>query len=361
MLEFFGFFPTWLHPNASAFFWYQGLGYFLGAAVLSFILVAVCRKIALHFNIVDQPSSRKIHHTPIPLLAGLGIILAFILILSLALIFKQDLGLALKPILGLIGALVLIAIAGLIDDTTESVWWWQLIFVALAATIIFNTGVRIEGLTHPLGGLLVLPEYLGLILTIFWFWAVVFTTKVLDGLDGLVGSITLSGALVITILTLSERWWQPGLGSVSLMVAGVFCGYLIWNWPPAKIYQGQAGSLAAGFLLAWLSVVSGSKLLTALLVLLLPVIDLFWTITRRLLTGRTWRAIFIADKKHLHHVLLRRQWSVQTIVVFYLLIGLIPGIISIFLSPLAKLIFLTLLIFSLIIFVAKMYSADDIH
>src|SRR5690606_841697 len=100
---------------------------------------------------------------------------------------------------------------------------------------------------------------------------------------------------------------------------------LPWSFYPQKIMPGYGGATLAGFLIAVLAVISGAKLATALLVILIPLVDSVWTVVRRVLNGHSpvW-----GDRLHLHHQLLNMGWSIPQICLFYYAIGLILGILA---------------------------------
>jgi UDP-GlcNAc:undecaprenyl-phosphate GlcNAc-1-phosphate transferase len=112
---------------------------------------------------------------------------------------------------------------------------------------------------------------------------------------------------------------------LAFAAAGAFLGFLPWSFYPQKIMPGYGGSTLAGFLIAVLAILSGAKLATALLVLIIPLVDSVWTIVRRLVNRRSpvW-----GDRLHLHHQLLKMGWSVPKICLFYYLIGLILGVLA---------------------------------
>ena len=110
-----------------------------------------------------------------------------------------------------------------------------------------------------------------------------YTTKFLDGLDGLVSGLSVIGGLIVAGLCLFTKFFQPEIATISLIFAGACAGFLIFNFYPAKIFLGEGGSLFCGFILGTLAIISGGKIATTLLILGIPILDLIWVILRRLI------------------------------------------------------------------------------
>jgi len=128
---------------------------------------------------------------------------------------------------------------------------------------------------------------------------------------------------------------------LSLILAGSIFGFLILNWHPAKIFLGEGGSTFIGFSLAVLSIISGSKIATALLVMGLPLLDILVVIVKRICLRKP---IWKGDKEHLHFRLLRSGFSHRQIVLFFSTISLSFGLVSIFFTTKIKISALLLLL-----------------
>lgn len=329
---------------------------FLLSSLLAAVFTFLISKIAIHYNIIDKPgdlNGRKIHKKPTPLLGGLAIFLAYF---SLLFIFSDKFlsgDLKFSHLLGFfIGALIII-IGGSLDDKLNLKPSRQIIFPILAILSVIIGGIEIARLSSPFGNVLDLDLYyfLSPLLLSFWLLGMMYTTKLLDGVDGLVSGIGLIASFIIFLFTLSSNFYQPDIAFASLLFSGALFGFLIFNWHPAKIFLGEGGSLLVGYVLGVLSIISGSKIAMALLIMGVPILDVFWTIIRRLLKGKN--PFRFSDKKHLHHRLLGLGLSQkQTVLVFYLL-SFVFGFSGLFLQSQGKfiaLIFLTLLMFSVVLF-----------
>ena len=316
---------------------------FLISGLLSFIITKLVIILAKRWNIIDQPQGgRKIHSRATPLLGGLAIYLALAITAfvlwqnNLLFDFRVDQ----QVVFWFFVAGLLLVINGILDDKYRLPAKFSIWGPILAAVIVILAGLKISYITHPDGGVLYLDNFVNNgwlwvsgLLTFAWLMAMTYTTKLLDGIDGLASSIGLIAALIIFAVSLS---WDVSGSTTSLLVlgfAGALLGFLIWNWHPAKIFLGEGGSTLIGFTLGVLAIISGSKIATALLVMGLPILDIIWVILRRM---RQKKAIWRGDSGHLHFRLLRAGFSQQQIVFFLGFISLLFGLVSIMFTTRAK-------------------------
>ncbi len=337
--------------------------YFI-AFISSFLLVIfftpLVRRYALEKKIVDYPGHRKIHKSPIPLLGGLAIFFSFFLVLSYFVFFTPYIlgkTLALKQLLGVFIAGLFLMIGGFLDDKYNLSPKKQFIWPFLAVLTVIISGIGVKYITNPFGGeinlemrnffifnFLGLPRYLSFpadFLTLFWLLGMIYTTKFLDGLDGLVSGITTIGSLIIFGLCLFTIFFQPEVGFIAIILAGAYLGFLIFNWHPAKIFLGEGGSTFSGFMLGILAIISGGKFATTLLVVGIAVLDVAWIIIRRVILEH--HSPFLADKKHLHFRLLDIGFSHRQTVLLLYFLALLLGLSTFFLKSLGKVIILGIL------------------
>lgn len=336
---------------------------FLISFILAVILTPLIRKLALKFKIVDWPEikGRKIHKKPIPLLGGLVIFIVFFVVLFVArgTSFWPIEKVLDKHIIGILIAGAVLMIGGFLDDKYNLKPYQQVIWPIIAVLVIGISGIGIEYINNPFGsGYLHLDKYkievvrldgvpyyftpLADMLTFVWLMLLMYSTKLLDGLDGLVSGITFIGALSIAGLCFLTIFYQPDVGLMALILAGATLGFLIFNFHPAKIFLGEGGSLFAGFILGTLAIISGSKLATTFLILGLAVLDLLGVMIRRIFIER--HSPFLGDKKHLHFRLLELGFSHKKAVIFYWIIALIFGLIALFLRTEGKIVALFVLV-----------------
>ena len=331
---------------------------FISAFGLSVVATLLVRRLAWRWQILDQPDgNRKIHQRATPLLGGLGIYLA--LAVTFLIFHKQLLvgDLTWTHWFGFLSGGLILMIGGFLDDKYNLRPWQQLLFPFLAIAAVLLGGVEIVRLSDFQGGVVNLSQWpwLSSLLISFWLLGMMYTTKLLDGVDGLVGGVSLIGSLVIFLFTITTNYYQPDIALAAIILAAATAGFLIFNFNPASIFLGEGGSLFLGFSLGVLSIISGSKIAIALLIMGLPIIDVAWTIIRRLAAGKN--PFRNPDKKHFHHRLLAAGLNQkQTVFVFYLMAASF-GLIGLFLQTRGKLLALTglvAIIFLLVIFLPRL-------
>jgi len=255
---------------------------FLLAICSSFFLTWLFRRYALSRSLMDIPNTRSSHSIPTPRGGGVAIVITFLLALPI-LSFMGLLNWSVTW--ALLGAGSCVALLGFLDDHGHIAARWRLLghfFAAVWALIWLNglppltvLGVRIELLWV---GDIVAAVYLVWVLNLYNF---------MDGIDGLASieaiCVCVGGAVIYLFLNLSDAALLP------LLLAGSVAGFLIWNFPPAKIFMGDAGSGFLGIILAILSVQAAwiSTQLFWSWIILLGVfnVDATFTLTRRLIRG----------------------------------------------------------------------------
>lgn len=346
----------------------QYLIYFIIAAALAFLIARRIIPYAKKKGIVDKPGEiRKIHRTNMPLLGGVAVFLSFTATVILIIIMNKNFiqGYMLpKYIAGMTIAGLILMVGGYLDDKYNLSPLKQIIWPIMASIVIILSGIGIDLLRNPLGNSFRLdviniklfeynniPYYftpLADIFTFLWLMGMMYTTKFLDGLDGLVSGILMIGAIILFFLSLTPSVMQPETAFLCIVLAGAFLGFLILNFNPAKIFLGEGGSSYAGLMLGIMAIISGGKIATALLILGIPVLDVAWVILRRLRYKKS--PFHSADKKHLHHRLLEIGFTHRQAVIFLYLVSAIFGTIALYTEGKSKLIsLLTLVVFMAIL------------
>ncbi|MFH1583146.1 MAG: MraY family glycosyltransferase [Candidatus Falkowbacteria bacterium] len=322
---------------------------FIITLILSAALTFLVMKLAVRLGVTDKPDDdRKIHAREVPLLGGLAIFAAFFIILYFVHGNLLTGNLLPRHWLGFFIGAGFLMIGGWLDDKYNLKPIQQIIWPILAIVSVIGGGVEIEKITNPFGGYFYLGA-MSAVLIALWLLGMMYTTKLLDGLDGLVTGITAIGALVIFLFTMSEKYYQPDIGLAALILAAASLGFLFFNWHPAKIFLGEGGSLFLGFSLGVLAIISGGKIAIALLVMGLPILDVAWTILRRLAAGKN--PFKFADRKHLHFRLLNMGLGVKKSVLFFYAISIIFGLAALFLQSKGKLLALAALLVIMILVV----------
>jgi len=313
-------------------------------------------KIALKFNIVDKPGlERKIHDKPMPLMGGLAIFLSYFIILFLVrdklLIGQLDI----HHFIGFFIGAVFLLIGGILDDKYNLKPAYQFVFPFLAIASVIMGGVQIEKITNPFGGFIYLG-YLSAVLIGLWLLGMMYTTKLLDGMDGLVSGVVGIGGLIIFLFTMTTKYFQPDIGLAALILASSCFGFLVFNWHPAKIFLGEGGSLLLGYILGVLAIISGGKIAVALLIMGIPILDVAWTIIRRLAAGKN--PFKFADRKHLHFRIFDLGVSQRKTVLIFYLFSLIFGLSALFLQSKGK-IYAFLVLFLLMLGIILTFNYAD--
>lgn len=324
--------------------------FFFLSALLSAALTLAVRRWAIKLKIFDWPNlPRKIHAGPVPVLGGLAVFIAFALCLLLYLkIGRVNLQIVpLKFFLAMLLGGAILALGGFLDDKYNlppKILW---LFPALASltVVALGIGVGIKQISNPLGPPINIGfKFLGLSFSFYVMWlylmGMIFTTKFLDGLDGLCAGISFIGGLALFMLSLLPHINQPITATLAAIFSGSLLGFLIFNFHPAKIFLGESGSTFCGFMLGVLSIILGGKIATALLVMGIPILDVAWAIIRRIFYGRS---PFKADRTHLHHRLLDIGLSQRQAVLVLWAISALFGFTAVFLQSFGKLVALVIL------------------
>ncbi|MGA2666762.1 MAG: MraY family glycosyltransferase [Patescibacteria group bacterium] len=326
---------------------------FVVAALISGGLTGYVKTLAAKLNLVDHPAPRKIHSKPVPRLGGVAIVLAFLIVLIGYALASPRLSFSPfkfwvvdKRLIGVLVGLIILLITGLIDDIKGVKAWKKLFWHIVAAAAVVAGGISISYLRLPFGSHINLTQIQfpirlfdqtyhfvlwGDLLAVFWIVLLINTLNFLDGLDGLAAGVSVITGLVIFFLAISLG--QDANALLAILIAGVAFGFLPWNFNPAKIFMGDSGSMALGFLLGVSSIISGGKLATAFLVLGIPVLDVGWVVLRRIIAGRS---PFEADKGHFHHRLLTAGLSQRQAVIMLYLIASAFGVVAVIASTQEK-------------------------
>ena len=316
---------------------------FVISAIVVLILTPIVRKAGLASGRVDLPGDRKVHSQPMVRLGGVsiffGVLIALLIIWGTGGFIGAD-GLPLDPeaeyaVWGVtIGGLAFFLI-GLIDDLFGLSAISRLIVQAIVASMAWKVGVAINFLTLPMLGITILPDWMSLIVTIFWLVGMANAINWIDGLDGLAAGV--SGIAAMLMLVVSLYMAQPAAALIAAALAGGAIAFLKYNFNPAQIFMGDGGAYFIGFTLAGVGVIGLVKSVTTVAVLLpslilaVPILDMSTVILLRLRRGLS---PFVADKRHLHHRLLNAGFSHRFTVLFIYALALWVGSIAVAFSGL---------------------------
>lgn len=295
---------------------------FMLAFITTFVITPYTIKLARKVGAVDTPKDeRRVNTTTMPRLGGLAIIAGFIVsIIYLLIILSIEKSINLyeeKMYIKLIGFFIggiIIGIVCFIDDLKDLPPMVKLIAQIIAAVIVVCFGLRIDNINIPFFSKVGLPNIFSIILTIGWIVGVTNAINLIDGLDGLSSGIALISC--VSMLIIFALNGSPIIAILLITaLAGALSGFLPFNFNPAKTFMGDAGSNFLGYSLACISIFGVAKTYTLvvvvapLIILGLPVIDTIVAIFRRIIKGKSIKAIMQADKGHLHHKLLKLGFS----------------------------------------------------
>ena len=354
-------------------------GYLITSSLaLSLVLVPLAKKLAIRWNIHDQPGERKIHITPKPYLGGVAIFFSFILVLLVNLILflllkdhayiqsnfsflvdQYPLLINVWPKLAaiLIGATIIVAV-GVMDDINSTLISpkLKLIFQTVAAIIPVCFGTSISFFPF---------DWMDWVISIFWIVLITNSFNLLDNMDGLSSGVAIVSAIIFLLLAAYQGQFFMAL-ILSIYIGSIF-GFLKYNYYPSSIFMGDAGSLFLGYILASLTIeasyvtAESSSLLPALMPVIILSIPLFDTISVIIIRIKEHRPIYVGDKRHLSHRLVDMGFSprsaVNTIYLLTFAIGLAAFLLPYLSIKLSILVFvqviILLIIISILMFVGK--------
>lgn len=330
------------------------------ACLLVLLLTPLVAAVAHRLGIVDHVRpGRKVHRRTTPLMGGVGIWLACAGVIAVVLwrsniLTQGEVGVA--HYVGLLLAALVLVVGGVVDDRWSLKPLQQIGFPIVAALIAIAGGLGVAKITNPFGGVFlfetmqwhlfwlgahpVVVSWPGDVFVFVWLLGMMFTVKLLDGLDGLATSIGAVGVWIVLLLAGTAAYFQPDVQMLAYIILGALLGFLAWNWHPARIFLGEGGALLIGFLLGALAIISGGKIATLLLVMGVPILDVVWVLWRRWKSGAR---VSQGDRRHLHHRLYDLGLTQPQVVLLYAVIALGCGLLTLVLPSVAKLIALGML------------------
>ncbi|GAB5403329.1 MAG: MraY family glycosyltransferase [Aureliella sp.] len=298
----------------------------LPSALISYVAVGWVRKAAVRLGLMDAPGERKVHTTPIPLGGGLGIwagVVSTLLIGTITVLVAASnssvasllpAGIAdhldgmhdkIAEIWVIVACGTVLAFLGLMDDRHGIPWWLRLgVEFGVATFCVYWQGLQLTAYID-------LP-WLTSALSVLWIVALINSFNMLDNMDGLSGGVAAISTFMLAIMLLTspdQTGGQPQIfvGAMLLILVGALLGFLGHNWPPAKIFMGDAGSYFIGFWIAvatLLATYAGYQgktphaVVAPLIVMAIPLYDMISVIIIRLREGRS---PFEGDKRHFSH------------------------------------------------------------
>ncbi|HEX2857615.1 MAG TPA: MraY family glycosyltransferase [Propionibacteriaceae bacterium] len=318
----------------------------LVAAMTTYLLGGVFRRIALRVGAVARVRERDVHAVPIPYFGGLamlgGYAAATLLAAHLPFLGKHSVVTS-DSVAILTGGAVICAV-GVVDDLIELSAMAKAAGQVLAAGVVVLNGVRTYWIALP-NRIIALDTATSILITLIFILVCTNAINFVDGLDGLASGVVAIGALAFFsytyLLAVQQNLVLATTASlVTIAVSGIAIGFLPHNFHPARMFMGDSGAMLLGLLMAVSTIsltgqfdssalhTAGRRLiayylpiLLPLAALALPLLDLVLAYTRRTMAGTWW---FVADKQHLHHRLMQRGHSqVHAVLLMYLWAGIV--------------------------------------
>ncbi len=304
---------------------------FMIAFMTAFMATPHTINLANKVGAVDEPKDeRRINKVTMPRLGGLAVIAGFfvsIVYLLIVMVMENKINLYEESynikLLGFgLGALI-IGVTCFIDDVKGVPALGKLIAQVAAAVLVVKAGIRIDTLDIPFFNIANASPMFYAGLTVCWIVGITNAMNLIDGLDGLSTGISLIACL--SLLIIFSLNGSP-LISIVLITAlgGALCGFLPYNFNPAKTFIGDTGSNFLGYCLSIISILGIAKTYTAivivapLMVLALPIFDTLSSIIRRVISGKSLKAIIQPDANHLHHKMLKKGFTQkQAVLIMY--------------------------------------------
>lgn len=310
---------------------------FILAFLIVYLVTPILMKLSIKYNFTDKPTERKKHRGEIPLCGGIAMYIGFF---AIYLFVNQ--GNITEKLGVFIGGSLILSI-GLVDDYYKSNGkefpiYPRLIIQLLAAVIVFKCGIVFIGFTNPFTGIYTeLSMMLQFTLTITWIFGVTTVINWSDGMDGLAGGLSFISAMTFAGAALILN--QGDSAIISLMLAGVIVGFLVYNRYPARIFMGDSGANLLGFILSIIALDGAFKQATVMslfipiLALAVPIFDNLFVIVKRFLEGKP---VYQADRSQIHYRLQEKGFSQRQVVTYINIISLTFSAISIILLLIKK-------------------------
>ena len=292
----------------------------------SLIITPIVEKIAYHVKALDYPNARRLNKVPMPTLGGLAIFFSFMLGYML---YARS---SVQMLSILMGSFLLIFM-GFIDDIHPLKTIHQLfVQIFVAAIIVFYGNITLDFVSF-VGWNITFVAPWNYLITICLIVAIINTINLSDGLDGLSSGVSSIYFLTIAIIAYIMNAMEGLDTTLALIMLGSTLGFLVYNFPPARIYVGDTGSNFLGFIIAVIALLgyktaTFTSLIIPLIILATPIIDVAFSIIRRVLKGQN--PFNTPDKAHLHHQLLNMKFSTRSSLLIIYAIDILFAATSIF-------------------------------
>ncbi len=302
------------------------LSHALFAAALTVLSAALTWLILRKIRIIDTPNARSSHSTPTPSSGGIAIAVTFFVGIAIYALLSDQTRIAEPHFLGFIVAALSIAALSIYDDLHGMGFRHKLVFQIAAGVVVMAFGVLIESFQFPFFG----KVELGLLawpITLMWIIGLTNAFNFMDGLDGLAAGTTVIATLFFAAITFTQG--STFIYLMSIIVAASTLGFLLWNFPPAKIFMGDSGSQFLGFVLAVMAVIAGAFDASHTSYFVMPLLffhfiwDAAFTFFRRMRRGE---AVTTAHRSHLYQLMNRLGASHKQVTLMHLAMTFAQGL-----------------------------------
>lgn len=299
------------------------LGFGLALAALSAALTWLAGR---RLRVMDVPNERSSHATPVPKTGGVAIVATFLAGMAAIYFFAREARIEDRYFWGFLACVVFLAVVSFVDDVNQRSYAAKLATQVLCAAAVVLAGFTIERLWIPLRGEAPLG-WLAYPVTLFWVIGLTNACNFMDGLDGLTAGVAAIAGLFLCAIALSQDSVFVYAASYALVAAAL--GFLVFNFPPARIFMGDAGSTFFGFAFAALALIGAHfdrghlSFYVVPLLLFQFIFDTFFTFVRRLLRGEP---VHRAHRTHLYQLLQRSGYSHRAVTLFHYAVAIAQGI-----------------------------------
>lgn len=291
---------------------------FIGALAIAFTATPIARRIAPRLGVMDQPTPRKVHAQPMPLLGGAAIVIASLLTLWLLLDRFEF-----QQLVSIVLGAALMALIGFYDDRWGLRPSLKLIAQIAAAMILIISGVKVTALP---------TEWLNITITLVWVVGLTNSLNLLDNMDGLSSGVAaVCASFFVVMAALSGQIY---VGALAAALLGATLGFLVYNFNPASIFMGDTGSLFLGFMLAAVGIklrfpanVPFVTWMVPIIVMGIPIFDTTLVFISRLRRGKN--PLTTPGQDHLSHRLVARGFTTREAVMTHYLVGGAYGMVAI--------------------------------
>ena len=295
---------------------------FLLAFITAYVFTPYTVRLARKVKALDIPKDkRKVHKKVMPRLGGIAIVLGFLIsavYLIIVMLIEKKLDIFTDGyyvrLIGLFAGIIVLEVFCYLDDTKGIKPIIKLLGQLLAAIIVVSSDIVIDKIVIIKAETIISNEIFLKIFTVFWIVGITNAINLIDGLDGLSTGVSLISSICLMIIFILNS--SPIISIIlATALSGSLLGFLPFNFNPARTFMGDTGSNFIGFILAIISILGVAKTYTAiiiiapLLVLALPIFDTSFAIIRRIFREKSLKAVFKADRGHLHHKLIDRGYS----------------------------------------------------